>query len=253
MDEEIEDTEDDEEIVEEKGLFKQALRGHIAGERHIVESAGLSPQMALLRHWQVSRLAATHGDLLNHVRYGRACQFFLTDIYGAKDFSQRDADAENVYNHMRKYLPERLLVTMGKAIALNKITESLDSQLLETLIAQTGMSTPPTGEQVAAAYRSCQNYEVRSRQIDLVLDVGRGVDHLAHIPLIGMALRAARTPANRSGWSELQNFMERGFAAFKQMKGASQFLTIVEQRERLILDQIFAATPNPFQLPMKNA
>lgn len=224
------------------GLFKQVLRGHIADQRQTIETAGLPPQMALLRSWQVTRLQETYGDFLHSPRYGRACRFFLTDIYGTKDFSQRDADAESVYNTMRKYLPERLLVTMGKAIELNHITNKLDNKLLEVLVTQCHMTDSLSGEQYAAAYRLCDNYDERAQQLNTVLDVGRGVDALARIPMIGMVLRAARRPANRSGWSELQDFMERGFAAFKEMKGGEKFLAAVEQRERHILDHLFAGS-----------
>lgn len=237
---------DELEEQKETGLFKQVLRGHIAPERQLVGAGGLTPQMGVLRQWQVDRLAQTHGDLLRSKRYGRACQFFLTDIYGAQDFSQRDADAENVYRTMRKYLPERLLITMGKTIELNKTTQQLDNHLLDVLVNQLGMTDTLTADMYAAAYRLCDNYETRQKQLDMVLDVGRGVDNLTRIPMIGMVLRAARRPASRSGWSELQDFMERGFAAFKEMRGADQFLAIVEQRERRILDQIFAGAPAPF-------
>lgn len=239
---------DELEDQKQTGLFKQVLRGHIAGDREVVETTGLSPQMAILRQWQVDRLAQTHEDLLRNKRYGRACQFFFSDIYGAQDFSQRDADAENVYRTMRKYLPDRLLITMGKTIALNKITQQLDAHLLEALVNRLGMTDTLTTEMYAEAYRLCDNYETRQKQLDMVLDVGRGVDNLTRIPMIGMVLRAARRPANRSGWSELQDFMERGFAAFKEMRGADQFLAIVEQRERQILDQIFANAPHPFSI-----
>lgn len=230
------------------GLFKQVLRGHIAGDRELVDATGLSPQMAQLRQWQVDRLTQTHGDLLRSQRYGRACQFFLTDIYGARDFNQRDADAENVYNTMRKYLPDRLLVTMGKAIQLNRITEKLDNHLLQVLVNELEMNESLTAEQYAAAYRRCDNYAEREKQLAMVMDTGRGVDNLTRIPMIGMVLRAARGPATRAGWLELQEFMERGYAAFKEMKGADQFLAIVEQRERRILDQIFAGAPHPFSV-----
>ncbi|MCL4264148.1 MAG: hypothetical protein KJ069_13075 [Anaerolineae bacterium] len=238
------------EIEDQKqtGLFKQVLRGHIAGERELVETTSLSPQMAVLRQWQVDRLAQTHEDLLRSKRYGRACQFFLSDIYGAKDFSQRDADAENVYRTMRKYLPDRLLATMGKTIELNKITQQLDAHLLDVLVNRLGMSDTLTAELYAEAYRLCDNYETRRRQLVMVLDVGRGVDNLTRFPMIGMVLRAARHPASRTGWIELHEFMERGFAAFKEMRGADQFLAIVEQREYHILDQIFAGTPDPFSI-----
>jgi len=229
-----------------KSLFKQLLRGNVAGDRIEVDGAGLADEMIILRDWQANRLQQTYDDLLHSKKYGRACAFFLSDIYGAKDFSQRDADAENAYNSMRKYLPDRLLTTLGKAIELNTLTQNLDTQLLDVLVNQLDVSDEITVAQYTVAYRICDNYDVRSNQIDLLVELGSGLDNLMRIPMVGMILRAARRPANRAGWGELQDFLERGFAAFKKMGKASPFLQIVEERERVILDKIFASDPNPF-------
>jgi len=229
-------------------LFIQVLRGHIAGERQEVQPSGLSPQMTLLKQWQVNRLKITYDDLLHHNKYKAAAEFFMTDLYGAEDFSQRDADAENVYNTMSKYLPNRLLVTMGKAIQLNKMTQTLDTQLLETLVHQVGMTDELTAQQYTEAYRLCDNQAVRAQQIDMVVEVGNGVANLTRIPMTGMVLRGARRPARRGGWAELQDFLERGFAAFKQMDGVTPFLEIVSKREYQILEQIFSGAENPFEI-----
>lgn len=237
---------------DEKGksteLFKQVLRGHIGGERKKIESSGLSPQMTLLKNWQVDRLKMTYDDMLHHPDNKAAAEFFLTDLYGAEDYSQRDTDAENVYNTMRKYLPDRLLVTMGKAIELNKMTQALDEQLLDTLVNQVGMTNHLTEQQYVEAYRLCDNQADRARQINMVLEVGYGVAGLTRIPMIGMVLRAARRPARRSGWSELHDFLDRGFNAFQQMDGAHPFLEAVGQREHQILNQIYSGAEQPFQI-----
>jgi hypothetical protein len=237
---------------EEKGaatdLFKQVLRGNVAGERKEVEKIGLTPQMVLLKNWQVGRLQRTYADLLDNKKYKATAEFFMNDLYGANDFSQRDADAENVYNTMRKYFPKRILATMGKAIQLNKLTKILDEKLLDILIHQLGMTDELTEADYVKAYRLCDNQAVRVRQIDTVLEVGKGVETLTRIPMTGMLLRGARRPAQRGGWTELQDFLERGFTAFKQMKGAEPFLDLVGKREHQILGQIFSGAENPFDV-----
>lgn len=231
-----------------KSLFKKILLGSGMGERHQASTAGLSPEMALLRQFQADRLKKTYADLRDSPRYGRTTEFFLNDIYGAKDFSQRDADAEEAYNSMRQYLPERLLVTLSKAIELNNLTKNLDEKMLTVLQQDLQMKDEITPEMYAEAYRILDNYDERIRQIELVQEIGRGVETLTRIPMIGLILRAARRPAHRAGWEELQNFLEKGFQAFKQMGGAEEFLQIIEERERRILDQIFAGEPNPLEI-----
>ena len=87
-----------------------------AGDREEVELRQLSPEMALLRQWQLERLTATHNDLLHSPRFGAACAFFLSDLYAPRDFSQRDQDGEHVYEIMRSFLPDRMLQTLALAI-----------------------------------------------------------------------------------------------------------------------------------------
>jgi hypothetical protein len=91
----------------------------------------------------------------------------------------------------------------------------------------------------AEAYRRCDNYDDRARQIAMLVEVGRKIDRIVRLPLIGLALRLAHAPAHRAGWGAVQEFLERGYAAFKHMKGAGEFLETVRCREMQILDQIY--------------
>ncbi len=231
-----------------KSLFRQLLRGNIAGERIEVEVGELSAEMGMLRRWQADRLKKTYADLLRSPKYGRASAFFLNDIYGAEDYSQRDADAENAYQSMRKYLPDRLLTTLGKAIELNRLTHELDVRLLDVLVKQLHVTEQMSAVQYAEAYRLCANYDRRVYQIELLVELGDGLDKITRVPMIGMILRVARRPAHRAGWGELHDFLERGFATFKKMGKASSFLQLVEERERLILDKMYASDLHPFDL-----
>jgi hypothetical protein len=67
-------------------------------------------------------------------------------------------------------------------------------------------------------------------------------------PLLERALRLARRPARAGGFGQLQDFLERGFSAFKQMGGAAEFLATIERRETRILERLFAGTARPFDL-----
>jgi hypothetical protein len=49
-----------------------------------------------------------------------------------------------------------------------------------------------------------------------------------------------RKPAELAGFSELQSFLERGYAAFHKMGGADAFLNEVVTRERMLLEALFA-------------
>ncbi len=210
-----------------------------------VNSVGLDAKLAALRTWQSQRLASTYADLLASRRFGAACKFFLSDIYAPRDFSQRDHDIEHLYRLMSHFLPESLLKLASKTIEMNQLTHALDQALLHALVDDLGVTDTITPQLYAQAYRICDNYQERADQIHLVVEVGQMVDKSTRIPLIPTALRLARFPAQRAGWGELQDFLERGYAAFKQMAGATEFLNTIRQREMEILDRIFANHPDP--------
>lgn len=226
-------------------LLNELRRGQEISHRR-VEEGELPPQMALLRAWQTARLARTHADLLISDRFGPACRFFLDDIYAPRDFTQRNHDIVRIHDFMMRFLPAGVLRTLTKAIELNSLTEELDQALLTALVDELGISDTITGEQYAEGYRICDNYAGRAYQIQLIVEVGRGIERLVRIPLIGWTLRLARGPAHRGGWHELQGFLDRGFAAFKRLGNAGSFLQTIERRESQILEQIFTGSADPF-------
>ena len=228
------------------------LLNHLAaarpGHHKAVEAKELPPQVALLRKFQSQRLSRTHADLLTSERYRPAAQFFLNDVYAPRDFSQRDADLMRFYEGVRKVLPERAVAILADVVELAGLTDQLDTQLAAVLVSRLGVTDRITLEQYAEAYRICDNYDPRLHQINLINRIGLGIDKLVHIPLIGLSLKLAHAPAVLAGWGELQGYLERGFAAFKHMKGAEGFLNAISSRETNILDRIFANHPEPFQM-----
>ncbi len=216
------------------------------GQRRVIETSELPPEVALLRRFQSQRLARTHADLLASPRFGPAAQFFLSDVYGPRDFSQRDADMQRFYDGVRKVLPERAVAVLADVVNLSALTNELDDQLIHALVDELGVTDTITLEQYAAAYRICDNYAERLHQLKLIEEIGRGIDRMIKIPFIAIALRLAHTPAVLAGWGELQGYLERGFSAFKHMKGADDFMNAITGRETRILDAIFANEAEPF-------
>lgn len=220
------------------------LAGARPGPRQIVEVGELAPEIALLRRFQSERLARTHADLLASPRYRAAAEFFLNDVYGPRDFSQRDADMMRFYAGVRKVLPERAVAVLGDVVELSALTNALDARLIEVMVDQLGVTDTITLAQYAEGYRLCDNYDERRHQLELIERIGRGIDRMVHIPLIGVTLRLAHAPAALAGWGELQNYLERGFLAFKRMKGADEFMQRIIGRELRILDGFFAHEPD---------
>jgi hypothetical protein len=201
-----------------------------------------------LRRWQTERLARTYADLMASERYRPAAQFFLSDIYGDKDFSERDQSVERVYPAMVKALPDSALHTIALAVEVHALSTELDQALCAVLTSELGVRDVITEGQYAEGYRLCGNHAERVRQIQLICQVGEDLDQVVDRPLIYQMLKLARKPAKLAGFGELQDFLERGFTAFRHMGGAAEFLQTVATRERLILDRILARHPRPFDL-----
>jgi hypothetical protein len=210
--------------------------------------AALDPQLAALRAFQSARLRRTYADFLEDRRYRQACEFFLSDIYGVKDFSQRDQDFHRLYELLSRYLPASMLRALKDSLDLNHLSHALDMQLREALVGRLGMREQITAQMYSRAYRICDNYEDRKRQIArlvaLVLEVGGA----ARLPLVGVTLRLARFPAERAGWHELYDFLQRGYDAFQPMKSVRRFALAIQDREMVILDNLMGGNPNPFDI-----
>ncbi len=224
----------------------ELLRATRTATRERVASSTLDNGIARLRAWQSARLAHTYADLLETRRYEGACRFFLREVYAARDFSQRDHDVTRMYHATRPLLPASMSRALELVIDLNALTAALDERLSCVLAREPGRELDEEG--YVAAYRLCDNYGDRRRQIELILDVGAEIDTLVQRPGIAIALKLARVPAFLAGWGELQSFFERGFAAFKEMNGAREFLDVIGSRERAILDRIFDGAAAPFDV-----
>ena len=237
--------------VREKTALADAMRENLArvrGIRAAARSAG--DDRLTLRAWQSDRLARTYADLLDDARYRPAARFFLEDLYGPKDFSERDDEVARILPTMTRLLPVGAVHAFALAIELDCLSEQLDAALVGALRkggAAEGRLVIDASR-YAQAYRRCANKPERERQVALVGEIGVALDILARKPLIARAVKMMHGPAHAAGLGELHEFLERGFLAFRHMQGASEFLAVIDRRERRILEGLFAGVPDPFQV-----
>ena len=201
-------------------------------------------KLAELKRWQTRRLDRTYNDLRDRERYRRGVEFFLNQLYGEGDFAPRDLQLQRAYPIMNRMLPEAALHTLRMAAQLEVLSQELDAQMVGLI----GLDTPVDEHSYAAAYRASQRGSDRRWQIQLLLAAGRDLDQLVHYPLIYGLIRMAHGPAHMAGFGSLHDFLEDGFAAFKAMGSAIDFLHAINEREHLIMQRILAADPDPFRL-----
>jgi hypothetical protein len=194
-----------------------------------------------VKRLQAKRLAHTYADLSAQPRYRAATRFFLVDLYGEKDFSARDREMLKIVPVMSRVLPATAVETAAHAIELEALSEALDQRLAAAL-----GDAHLDDAAYAAAYRESSTREERVRQVALVVAVGRRLDGLVRKPFISHTLKLMRQPARVAGLADLQDFLERGFEAFRDMHGAHEFLETFSRREERILEKLFSGAEDPF-------
>jgi len=235
---------------DEKTAIADAMRADLARVRDIRAAARHAGNHRLaLRAWQADRLAGTYADLLSDPRYRPAARFFLEDLYGAKDFSERDEEVARILPTMTRLLPTSAVRTFGLAVQLDCLSEELDADLVEALRANSTARAPLLidASRYAAAFRACARRADRERQIALVGEIGAALDALSRKRLIAKAVELMRGPAHAAGLGDLHEFLERGFLAFRHMQGADAFLATIARRERRVLERLFDGDADPFR------
>lgn len=215
------------------------------------EPLNLEPWLDQVRAWQGARLAATFADLAAQPRYETATAYFLHDLYGTHDMTWRARDLSRMLPTLTRWLPQPVLRTVGDAIELDLVSHQFDLAMSGALRAIATAAQPPALDLdlYGRAYRATGTPETRGRQIDLIVDLGRDLDRVVRLPMIAGVLRIARGPALAAGLGGMHAFLERGFAAFRSMRGADEFLAAVATRERAAMRRLFGADPDPFRPP----
>lgn len=207
----------------------EEVLGRVAGDPE------LAARVRALETYQARRLARTYSDLRQTSRYRAAVDFFLGELYGPQDLTERDAQMLQALDRLGRYLPRVALEALTQALELHVLTLELDAVTAAGLADR----AVPGDDGYARAYRRAGRRPDRERQIALIGSVGRLLDAVAHRPDVGLLVRVARGPAHAAGYGRLQDFLERGYAAFRAMHGAGEFLEAVEARERALLQHWF--------------
>jgi len=210
----------------------------VAAERRRRETdPKLQAAVRALKCYQQQRFTRTYADLLASQRYGAAARFFLDELYGPSDFSQRDAQFMRVAPAVVRLFPTELVHAVRILAQLHAISESLDSEMGSHLLHHS-----LDARSYMRAWQTTGHRTQRELQITLTLEIGATLDRYTRKPLLRQTLRVMRGPARSAGLAELQRFLEAGFDAFKAMKGAEEFLGLVGHRERELADSLFGTT-----------
>ncbi len=202
----------------------------------LITKQNLTQSIRQLQTWQTKRLLITHDDLWQAKRFKPAMQFFVDELYGPKDFSQRDRELARVVPKMSKLLPESALLSLEAALRLNCLSLELDITLIQQLAGE-----KINRESYFHCYRQSDNKPKREEQIQLLENLGLDLAKVVKISGISTVLLLSRKPAKVAGVESLHGFLEKGFKAFKKLGEVNDFIDPIISRERQLMNLLFAA------------
>lgn len=216
-----------------------ALRAARAGNPALATAVGQ------IKALQVQRFRGTYDDLMRSPAFAPAAGFFLKELYGNSDYTERDLQFGRIAGTLQTVFPAPVVATAVALAELHAQTEALDQAMGNAWLAM------PEGASEAARYasawRATGQRDARQRQLQRVLAMGKDLARLTRMPGMRTMLRMMRGPANAADLGALQRFLEAGFDTFGQLarqRGAvEQFLATVAERERALMDQLFDADP----------
>jgi len=206
-----------------------ALRRHRRGE------PPLEARVVAVKAFQHERFARTYGDLMAQPLYAPAARFFLEDLYGPGDFTERDAQFARIVPALMRLFPPEMVATVATLAELHAMSEQLDDEL-----ARHVPELPLQLSGYRCAWQCTASPAQRHLQIELMMQVGRALETFTRNPVLRGSLRVMRLPAKLAGLSALQRFLERGFDTFGQMPEPEKFLNTIASREQQISDWLFS-------------
>ncbi len=195
---------------------------------------GLHAAVVAVKRYQQRRFMHTYADLLATTRFGAASRFFLDELYGPRDFSQRDAQFVRVVPTLVRLFPSEIVHTVDMLARLHAVSESLDTEMGSRVQAE-----PITRVKYKEAWQSTGRRAERDLQIRLTFEIGAALDRYTRQRMLRHTLKLMRGPAKAAGLGELQRFLESGFDTFREMHGAQDFLDIVLARESALAQALF--------------
>jgi hypothetical protein len=224
-----------------------AILGHlrVVNEERAARAADrdLAARVEAVKRYQQRRFEHTYADLLDHPRYAGAARFFLDELYGPSDFTQRDTQFVRIVPALVRLFPADVVDTVRTLAELHALSERFDTAMGRLA------ETPVDAATYASAWRACGDQVGRERQIALLLHVGEDLDRLTRNSLLRHSLRLMRAPARAANMGALQTFLELGFDTFRAMRGAQEFLSLIAQRERSLAQALFEGRLALGQLP----
>lgn len=190
-----------------------------------------------LQIFQSNRLRRDFGDLAEIPQYEPVGEFFFNEMYGPRDFSDRDEGARRL-QHIIQMLPGVHLHDIEQVLDLLDLTNRLDEGLARQMLAA-GTGTDFDEPTYERAYREADNYDARLKQLNLVNVCTYTVFRLSRSQLLGMGLHRSKLLARLAGIEAAHTFLVKGYDAVRGVSDITLFAETVHTRELARLNRIY--------------
>ncbi|MFN3494844.1 MAG: FFLEELY motif protein [Hydrogenophaga sp.] len=218
------------------------IRQHLArvvALRNEAHQRGLAEAVHQVKQLQGLRFRGTYTDFLSQPRFAPATRFFLDELYGEHDFSERDRQFARIAGALERLFPPAVSALAVDLTETHALTELLDHEVSSHWLRLP--DNTPHALRYVRSWRATGQHDARQRQLMVVQHMGNELQRLTRNASLRMGLRMMRGPAQLAGLSALQGFLESGFDAFATMRDASSFLSAIEEREQDWIETLFHA------------
>jgi len=218
----------------------ERIRQHLSGVEALRSAAlqsGSAEAVTVIKHLQGLRFRHTYRDFLDHAEYALAARFFLDELYGVRDFTQRDRQFSRIAGGIESLFPASVAELAVQMTELHVLTEQLDHAMAQTWLANAFLGSQ--GQRYVHSWRGTATMAQRQRQLAVVCAIGAELQGLVRKPGLRTALRLMRGPARAAGLDALQSFLEAGFDAFRSMSTPSVFMDSIRAREEVWIHRLF--------------
>lgn len=191
-------------------------------------------------NWQLEYLLPFFSDLYARDGYEKAIDFIMSDLAGI-GISSRDRDLERAAPAITTMLPLRALATITTAVEMNARILEVNIGIFRHLLVGNDLPDPITEFEYCVACRKASSLDECVELVHLVTGLGRTLESLISIPMIGITLRAMRAPAHAAGFDALQAFLENGYLTFRQIPDIEHFLGEIEVRMIDVFKKIYTS------------
>jgi hypothetical protein len=218
--------------------FRRFIRQSNKLHAEYLRDAGFFAAYDRFTHWQLAYLLPLFDDLHAREGYADAIDFVMNDLAGV-GISNRDHDLERVARLITSMLPLQALRSIAAAAELNARVLRINTAICRCLLTDGRLPEKISERAYCIACREASSLDECVELVHLITDLGKSLESLVRIPMIGLTLRAMHTPARAAGFGALQKFLEDGFFTFRQIPDIDHFLEEIRVRMTDIFTQIY--------------